>query len=226
MCLVAKIARKDVENASLAPLTRFGSDFSLILGLEFLFRDPNQKACYYVFFDPNQNLYVESPSIPGELGVAFELPVNCRNTVRIAEHCAELVKQTNKVRDDAPIGDAPEFVRTKSMHEAFQQAAKRVREWCMPNAGGLKPSQVAVLAPGESEREWPMDFQTVPTTRDFDGWRRGKGVLLASWSRFKGLEADAIVIIETASNEDARERANRYVARSRAKHLLTVIQTA
>ena len=112
------------------------------------------------------------------------------------------------------------------MHEAFQQAAKRVREWCMPNAGGLKPSQVAVLAPGESEREWPMDFQTVPITRDFDGWRRGKGVLLASWSRFKGLEADAIVIIETASDEDARERANRYVARSRAKHLLTVIQTA
>ena len=92
-----------------------GQDFHDLwwTSLEFLFRDPNQKACYYVFFDPNQNLYVESPSIPGELGVAFELPVNCRNTVRIAEHCAELVKQTNKVRDDAPIGDAPEFVRSQ-----------------------------------------------------------------------------------------------------------------
>jgi hypothetical protein len=48
----------------------------------------------------------------------------------------------------------------------------------------------------------------------------------ASWSRFKGLEADAIVIIETAGDNDARERANRYVARSRAKHLLTVVQAA
>lgn len=96
----------------------------------------------------------------------------------------------------------------------------------MPNAGGLNPSQVAVLAPGDSERQWPEDFQTVPITRDFDAWSRRKGVLLASWSRFKGLEADAIVIIETPSDDDARERANRYVARSRAKHLLTVIQTA
>jgi DNA helicase IV len=51
-------------------------------------------------------------------------------------------------------------------------------------------------------------------------------MLLASWSRFKGLEADAIVIIETAGDNDARERANRYVARSRAKHLLTVVQAA
>jgi hypothetical protein len=205
-----------------------GQDFHDLwwTSLEFLFRDPNQKACYYVFLDPNQNLYVKNPSIPGELGVAFELPVNCRNTVRIAEHCAELVNQTNRVRDDAPIGDAPKFIRAESLHEAFQQAAKHVREWCMPNAGGLKPSQVAVLAPGDSEREWPKDFQTVPTTRDFDHWRRGKGVLLVSWSRFKGLEADAVVIIETASYDDARERANRYVARSRAKHLLTVIQTA
>ena len=110
------------------------------------------------------------------------------------------------------------------MRDAFQQAGKRVREWCMPNAGGLKPHQVAVLAPGNSERDWPKDFQTVPLTKNFDAWRKGKGVLMSSWARFKGLEADGIVIIETPTNDDDRERANRYVARSRAKHLLTVVQ--
>ena len=49
-------------------------------------------------------------------------------------------------------------------------------------------------------------------------------MLNASWHRFKGLEADAIVTIGTPVRDDARERANRYVARSRAKHLLTVIE--
>jgi hypothetical protein len=44
------------------------------------------------------------------------------------------------------------------------------------------------------------------------------------WSRFKGLEADAIMIIETSLSDDVKEIANRYVARSRAKHLLTLIQ--
>ena len=51
-------------------------------------------------------------------------------------------------------------------------------------------------------------------------------MLIASWHRFKGLEADAIVIIEVPGRDDARERVNKYVARSRAKHLLSVIEVA
>jgi len=203
-----------------------GQDFHDLwwTSLDSVFREPGAKSCYYVFFDPNQNLYVESPAIPSELGPAFELPVNCRNTIRIAEHCAGLVNQPNKVRDGAPMGDAPEFVRATNISNAFQLAGKRVREWCMPNAGGLKPHQVAVLAPGNTERDWPANFQTVPVTKDFDSWRKGKGVLIASWARFKGLEADAIVIVEIVAPDTDHERTNRYVARSRAKHLLTVIQ--
>ena len=64
----------------------------------------------------------------------------------------------------------------------------------------------------------------MPVTKDFDAWRKGKGVLITSWARFKGLEADAIVILEMPAPDSDQERANRYVARSRAKHLLTVIQ--
>ena len=203
-----------------------GQDFHDLwwTSLDSVFRNPKAKGCYYVFFDPNQNLYVESPAIPSELGAPFELPMNCRNTVRIAEHCAGLVNQQNKVRDGAPLGDIPEFIRSRNMRDAFQQVGKKVREWCMPNIGGLKLHQVAVLAPGNSERDWPADFQTVPVTKDFDAWRKDKGVLMASWARFKGLEADAIAIVEMHASESGQERANRYVARSRAKHLLTVIE--
>ena len=99
-----------------------------------------------------------------------------------------------------------------------------VRNLCMPNLGGLKFSQVAVLAPGYSSHDWPEQFGAVPATTSFEEWNENKGVLLASWHRFKGLEADAIVTIETPVRNDARERVNRYVARSRAKHLLTVIE--
>src|SRR5262249_39781990 len=110
--------------------------------LDSVFRDPAVKSCYYVFFDPNQNLYVENPAIPGELGPAFELSVNCRNTVRIAEHCAGLVNQQNKVLEGAPIGDAPKFIQVANLRQAFNQAGKQVREWCAPNEGGLKPCQI------------------------------------------------------------------------------------
>ena len=204
-----------------------GQDFHDLwwTSLEDIFRRPADKACYYVFFDPNQNIYVQSPSIPGELGSPFQLPVNCRNTVRIAEHCASLVNQSNKVKEGAPVGDVPEFITVPNIRDAFQLAGKRVREWCMAGAGGLKTSQVAVLVPSGSDKEWSLIFKTVAATSDFESWRNGKGVLVAPWRRFKGLEADAIVIVEeTSKYRDQNDKANRYVARSRAKHLLVVIE--
>lgn len=202
-----------------------GQDFHELwwTAIDGVFRDPADKACYYVFCDPKQNIYVDNPGLPAELGEPFNLPRNCRNTLRIAEHCAKLVDVHNEVRDGAPMGDEPEFLKARTTAEAFEIAGKKVREWCMPNAGGLKPSQVAVLAPSGTDKYWPESFKTVHRTKDFDGWRADKGVLIASWARFKGLEADAIVIIEASADESPRESANRYVARSRAKHILVVV---
>ncbi|MCY4575638.1 MAG: hypothetical protein OXC55_03405, partial [Chloroflexi bacterium] len=177
-----------------------------------------------VFYDPNQNLYVERPCLPPELGAPYELPENCRNTVRIAEHCASLVGQETRSRDGAPVGDEPEVVRVRTLADAFREAGRRVRNLCMPNLGGLRFSQVAVLAPGYSSDDWPDQFGAIPATMSFEEWGEDNGVLIASWHRFKGLEADAIVTVETPVRDEGRERVNRYVARSRAKHLLVVVE--
>ena len=144
--------------------------------------------------------------------------------MRIAEHCAALVGYENRYRDGAPVGDAPETVRVRTLAEAFKEAGRRVRLLCMPNQGGLKMSQVAVLAPANRERSWPWNFETIPLTKSLEQWRRGESVLIVSWGRFKGLEADAVVIIELPPKDDPHLDANRYVARSRAKHLLTIIE--
>ena len=57
----------------------------------------------------------------------------------------------------------------------------------------------------------------------FETWRADEGVLLSSAKRFKGLEADAVVIICVPSDapDDLMEQ---YVARSRAKHILVVVE--
>ena len=83
-----------------------------------------------------------------------------------------------------------------------------------------------MLAPAAAEGFWPIKFATIPLTRDFEEWRRGEGVLIATLGRFKGLEADAVVIVGTPMRNKARRTTSRYVARSRAKHLLTVIEAA
>lgn len=50
--------------------------------------------------------------------------------------------------------------------------------------------------------------------------------MIASLNRFMRLEADAMVTIDILVRGDARERLNRYAVRSRAKHLLIVVDFA
>lgn len=201
-----------------------GQDFQNLwwTALDAVFRNEKDKGCYYVFYDPKQNIFVESPA-PPELGQPFRLPVNCRNTKRIAEHCSKLVGALAQVREGAPIGDEIEVLKATNLKEAIRMAGKKVRAWCMPPSGGLRPSQVAVLASGGTEDSWPTSFETIPLTKNFNHWRQNKGVLMASWGRFKGLEADAVVIVD---DEDDDKENRKYVARSRAKHLLTVIEVS
>jgi len=112
------------------------------------------------------------------------------------------------------------------MQDAFRQAKQREPKLCQPGQGGLARSQVAVLVPSVSGVTLPTRFGAIPLTHELREWKEGRGVLVTSWKRFKGLEADAVVIVEdpVRKGNNSRANANRYVARSRAKHLLTVIE--
>jgi len=54
-------------------------------------------------------------------------------------------------------------------------------------------SKVAVLKPGSTEKNWLALFETVPLTKGFDQRRRKECVIIASWSRFKGLRGSRLL---------------------------------
>ena len=112
-------------------------------GVEAVFRSPLGDACYYVCYDLTQNLSVDAPALPEELGRPYELPVNCRNTVRIAA----LAGYENRVLDGAPQGDDPVLVHARTRQDAFRKAGQHVLRLCQPGQGGLARPQVAVLVP-------------------------------------------------------------------------------
>jgi hypothetical protein len=118
------------------------------VSIEGLFKDPHDKQCNYVFYDPLQKIYVTEPSLPGEMGPPYELKRNCLNTVKIARHCEAFVDRPIPVLDNAPEGEEPEIRKVKSLDEAFRLVEKKVRALCFQDQGGLKPRQVAVLAEG------------------------------------------------------------------------------
>jgi DNA helicase IV len=56
-------------------------------------------------------------------------------------------------------------------------------------------------------------------------WKEGKGILFSTVRAFKGLEADALVVMDVSGFSPVLTQADFYVACSRAKHLLTVLAT-
>jgi hypothetical protein len=112
--------------------------------------------------------------------------------------------------------------------QRFARQGKRTLLLCYnrPLADWLD-QQLAVLTPTDHGREWPTSFGIIPLTDNFDHWRAGKGVLLSTCRRFKGLEADALVLagIPKPNTKKYFTNADYYVAASRAKHLLTVVAT-
>jgi hypothetical protein len=202
-----------------------GQDFNDLwwTSLDGIFRDPENKSSYYVFYDPYQNIREKELTLPEGLP-HFVLGENCRNTICIAEHCAKLIDKEPSVMESAPVGEDPSLEEAANIDEAFRMGVEQVRQWCLSAGGGLKPSQVVMFAPSQLESKWPEKIKTLEFTKNYEKWREGKGVLVTTWGRFKGLEADAIVIIESPQHQKNLTPANRYVARSRAKHLLALIQ--
>ena len=181
----------------------------------------------YVFCDPAQNLFVDTELAIPDLTVRYSLPTNCRNTRRIAAMCGRIRGFEIGVRKDAPDGVEP-TVEVAAEGEGQRLSCERqVRHWLGP--GRLRPSQVAILSPKRLANSSLAGVKVLgghPVVETLSEWRDGKGVLFSTVRAFKGLEADALVLIDVAGVSPVFTQPDFYVACSRAKHLLAVLTTA
>ena len=213
-----------------------GQDFYDLwwMSLEYIFRRRSNDRFFYVFFDPNQNLYVRTNwNLPDEIrSPPITLRENCRNSAQIAEHCANLVGTSYKSSIQPMINqEALKICKVKNIKQAFSRTGKIVRKLCVSAKGPLSYSQIVVLAPKSSKiagniyRQWPTEFKSVPITQDPNDWRNNQGVLIITAHSFKGLEADAVIMISKPLPENkSNDHVVNYVGRSRAKHILRVIE--
>ncbi|MDA7737425.1 NERD domain-containing protein [Porticoccus sp.] len=184
------------------------------------------EGAMYIFYDPRQNLYVDQKASLPALGEPLNLPINCRNTQSIASKCGEILNIDIPTRDDAPQGEKPTILTLNSDYDIKKRVERYINEWV--KQGKLKPLQVAVLSPNRKDRSSINDFHVacgIKITEDIDAWRNDKGVLFSTVKSFKGLEADAVIIIDVPQEEDSTifKQSDYYVACSRAKHLLVVV---
>jgi hypothetical protein len=197
--------------------------------IELLNKLPTEGSLY-VFYDPDQLIFSDMlPAMP-DLGKPFVLPVNCRNTVSITKHCGKILSKEIAVNRDSPAGRAPKFIYAPNTAEHVKAVETQLQEWTS-KSGKLKPEQIAVVTRGNVEKSSMANLKSIagiPFVTRLDEWKNGVGILLTSLYRFKGLETDALVLVDVEPpNPDAPASGFRpehfYVACSRAKHLLTII---
>ncbi len=183
---------------------------------------------FYVFYDPAQNLFVDEELTIPDLGPPFDLPTNCRNTRKIAATCGEILSIEIPVRADAPDGIDSVIKTVPQPNARVRMVRDFLSDWL--GKGKLKPSQIAILSPFDKSKSCLASVNKIgktPICTGLNEWRADKGVLLATIRSFKGLEADAIIVIDVPNPETTAyfSTSDLYVACSRAKHMLVVLTT-
>jgi len=180
---------------------------------------------FFIFFDPAQNLYERKLHFP-ITKKPHQLTENCRNTKKIAGFCRSLSKTPLSSHSNAPDGENPE-IEVAENDDAQRTAVARILDQ-LTGRGALQPRQIALITAGRVDKSPLAGLRRLGKhvlVTSLNDWRSGGGVLLEGAKRFKGLEADAIVLVgvpalTTGSHFGPREL---YVASSRAKHRLFIL---
>jgi superfamily I DNA/RNA helicase len=192
-----------------------GQDFapSWFMALQTLMVDPDHGPMY-VFSDSHQAIYRPDwePPFPGD---PLELDINCRNTRPVARVVASVFADEGK--DLGVDGPDPLLIPVESDEGAVKVVRGLLHRWI--NEGKLEETQVAIL----TQRR---DLADRLRGTELAGKRitplGGAGVTCETIHRFKGLEADAVVLLLDSLETD-HHKMLAYVGLSRAKSLLAVV---
>lgn len=187
------------------------------------FQDLNNQALTRGF-DRHAKVLLESTD-----PVRVPLRINCRNTRIILEWIQETLGADVGVRGAGEGPDIRQYTAANP-HESAEQLSREIVE--LIDMGGLAPGSVTILSPFDYTESSAalLRGDMVNRIRRLDEYSmratpRNK-VGFARINEFKGLENQAIVVVDLpASNDTGRSPPEHYVAMTRARSVLSIIQT-
>lgn len=189
-----------------------------------------REGTLYAFYDAHQNIF--GGHLPPEALEVIEnrLVFNCRNTTRIAKYAARLMALEPRVKVGAPQGDEVEEIVCRNAEEMVRKVARRLTH--LVDDEGIKPARIAILSTrtlgnspfADDHRAGRFDLVSLDAGLRL---RRSRDrVVYETLYRYKGLEADVVILLDLPGGSKAVEPRDIYVAATRAKHLLVVMRFA
>lgn len=177
----------------------------------------------WAFYDPNQNLFDGSIAASLKLQPAV-LKHNCRNSARIGQHAFAYVGDTPNFRGDTPEGAPVEVIKC-SDERAMLDAVRRELHHLVVELK-IPSDRILVLTPHRSDNSAVRAAGKLGnfTFVDYPAVAQANEVPFSTLQRYKGLEADAIILCEVDRASHACTDRHLYVAASRARHLLFIAE--
>lgn len=177
---------------------------------------------FYTFYDRNQAIMKKVPSkwIDEHADCRLVLYRNCRNTSEIAQLISGLVPVKEESYVNNIHGNKPRSFVYKNDKELQSIAANFVKDMLR---NGLKIEDIAILSVHRTETNPLHEIKTLAGTQLSEKREPGK-VWFTSIRKFKGLEAQAVLIVDLRYSELNNELTRRifYVGCSRANAYLSV----
>ncbi len=193
-----------------------GQDFddSWFMALEAAIDDPDE-GLFLVFADQQQAIYREDWEPPFN-AVEYTLDLNCRNTNQIAEVVARIYG--DELPTSGADGPDPEFHVIESP-EGIDKALRGILHRLV-NEGAIPADRVVILTQGRETKDRLVGQTSAGLSLGAIG--TPDTIAVETIYRFKGLEADATIVILDRLEKD-RDRALAYIGLSRPRFHLAVV---
>lgn len=177
---------------------------------------------FYVFYDKNQ-LVQQRHELEwlNSMDCRLILSYNCRNTLSIAKTSSNPIGiEKVKMRYDIK-GEIPMYHNTSNKDELVLWLKKRIDIYI---SDGLDISQIVILTTKTMEKSSLNDIKKIGKY-NLSYSINESGILFTTARKYKGLEADVILVIDADAQQFDNKESRRvfYVAASRAKSFLEII---
>jgi hypothetical protein len=192
-----------------------GQDFApdWWVSLQLLLKDPDE-APLYVFVDAAQQIYRPQWEAPFP-GPVMDLEVNCRNTIQIAQRVAAVFGA--ELPTLGVSGPTPMFLVASTDDQIEDRLRQLITTFLRD--GKLRADQVVILSTSRNQIDGlrGRDIEGIGLVAPGE-----EGVVTETVHRFKGLEADIVILLLPQLRSD-QDRALAYIGMSRARAQLTVM---
>ena len=182
-------------------------------------------GCWDIFFDPNQNIYIQDKQIDDvfsylrKYSAYFRLSVNCRNTRQIV-NANILVSNISQTQTYKANGLDVEYIAYSSLSEEFllvRDCLLKIKNEGVSNREIVLLSEYRADNPRNclTKGEFPKSIGKLVLDQYF--WLTKKDeICFSTIHSFKGLDSNVILLLDVESFRETEKRLINYIAISRA----------